>query len=833
MENSMKKTFGEDFISESDITERKNVTRVSPDPAFGLTYEQLKERMSAGLVNTAVKGGTKSISAIILNNLLTFYNFLFVIIAIALIIERSYNNLTFLGVVITNVIIGIVQEINSKIKLDKLNLLSMPKITVIRGGREAVVSCEDLVIDDVVIFTTGQQICADAVLLSGELQVNESLVTGESDEISKRAGDELLSGSFVVSGKCYARLDKVGAEAFAAKLTLDAKKTKKKQQPGMMRSLTILVRVIGIVIIPLGVIMFINHTRHLGMDTKLAVESTAAALIGMIPEGLYLLTSIALAASVIRLAQKKIVVHELKCIEALARVDVLCVDKTGTITEDKMDFRGIFSLGREYCQEYADSVLCDFALSMNEDNSTMATIRKHYVDLVRSLSLDPQKVIGFSSVTKYSAVLFGENNGYILGAPEFVLKQYYTDEIRAEVEKHSSLGERVLLLGSYNCREDRDDNIFSGGNFDPVNVAPIAIVTLINRIRPNARETFEYFAEQGVTIKVISGDNPLTASEAARQAGIVGAEKYIDASTLDTKEKIEKAILEYTVFGRVTPDQKRMFIRALKKAGHTVAMTGDGVNDVLALKDADCSIAMASGSEAACNVSDLVLLNSDFSAMPAVVAEGRRVINNIERSAALFLVKNIFSFIMAVAALFIPFVYPFTPAQLSLVNAIMIGIPSFFLALAPNKNKVTGRFLANVMYRALPLALTNVFVITGVLLFAYAFDIPYTQTSTVSLILFAAVGWVMLYRVCKPFNLRKWILWGGMGILFVISLFVLGSFFSIYPLSFADILIMTVFLLLVYPSVKAITLSLDKISGFYEKLKAKIFELGRKNLKNE
>lgn len=823
----MKRTFEEGLASKNDAVSLNKVERVCPDPKYGLTSAQVKERKHAGMVNVSVKGGTKSISAIILNNLLTFYNFLFVIIAIALIVERSYNNLTFMGVVLSNIIIGTVQEINSKIKLDKLNLLSMPKITVIRDGGEYVSPCDELVLDDVVVFTTGQQICADAVLLSGEIQVNESLVTGESDEITKRAGDELLSGSFVVSGKCRARLDKVGRDAFAAKLTIDARKTKKKQQPGMMRSLTLLVRAIGIVIIPLGVIMFINHTKHLGMVSKLAVESTAAALIGMIPEGLYLLTSIALAASVIRLAQKKIVVHELKCIEALARVDVLCVDKTGTITEDKMNFCGVFPLSPSFTAEYSNAVLRDLALAMNEDNATMAAIRGHYVNAGMTAERTPEQVIGFSSVTKYSAVRFSDGTSYILGAPEFVLKQYYTDDVRYAVEAHSSIGERVLLLAEYKASGTESD-IFSKGNLDPSQVFPITIVTLVNRIRENARETFEYFADQGVTIKVISGDNPITASEAAKQAGIVGAEKYIDASTLDTKEKIEKAILEYTVFGRVTPDQKRMFVRALKKAGHTVAMTGDGVNDVLALKDSDCSIAMASGSEAACNVSDLVLLNSDFASMPAVVAEGRRVINNIERSAALFLVKNIFSFIMAVAALFIPFVYPFTPAQLSLVNAIMIGIPSFFLALAPNKSKVTGKFLSNVMYRALPLALTNVFVITGVLLFAYAFEIPYAQTSTISLILFAAVGWVMLYRVCKPFNWLRWILWGGMGIIFVISLFVLGEFFAIYPLSFADLLIMSVLLLLVYPSVKAITISLDAISSATRKIGEKLRGFGKK-----
>ncbi|MDD6800843.1 MAG: HAD-IC family P-type ATPase [Firmicutes bacterium] len=801
----------------------EEVERIETSQDFGLTDEQVAVRVEAGMSNKTIKTGTKSIPMIILGNLLTYYNLLFAIIAAALIIERSFNNLTFLVVIIANIIIGTVQEINSKLTLDKLNLVTAPQASVVRNGAESIINSEDIVVDDIVIFSSGQQIYADAVVVFGDVQVNESLVTGESDEIAKHAGDQLLSGSFIISGKCRARVERVGKDSFASKLSLDAKKIKKKQHPGMMRSLTLLVKIIGIIIIPFGVIMFLNQTQHMGLDSKQAVESTAAAMIGMIPEGLYLLTSVALAASVMRLAKKRTLVHDLKCIEALARVDVLCVDKTGTITEDKMEVKEVVPLDKEkYDTTMIEKIIADFTSAMNSDNATMTSLKERFEGTEGQRRI-PLSVIGFSSSTKYSAVSFSQAGGFVLGAPEFILKNYYQNWMQV-IESRSSRGERVLLLAGYNAEYLSQADIFNGGTLDPAFVKPIALVTLLNRIRPEARATFDYFAKQGVTVKVISGDNPLTVSETARQAGVLGAEKYIDASKLDTYEKASKAILEYNVFGRVTPDQKRQFVRALKKAGHTVAMTGDGVNDVLALKDSDCSVAMASGSDAACNVSDLVLLDSNFSAMPAVVSEGRRVINNIERSAALFLVKNIFSFVMAFAAIFIPFAYPFTPSQLSLVNMMMIGIPSFFLALAPNKNKVTGKFLTNVIYRAFPAALTDIFVVTGVLLFGFAFDIPYAQTSTVAVVLFGIVGWVLLYRVCKPFCWWKWILWGSMGGLFVLSLFLMHDFFELCPLSLGSVLVAIVFLLLIYPAINVVTRSLDFINKLVKKIIAKVKE---------
>ena len=778
--------------------------RFYPAASEGLSEADAAQRREDGYANVSVKSTSKTIPMIIATNLFTYYNLLFALIAAALIIEKSYNNLTFLAIIIANIIIGTVQEINSKLTLDKLNLLSAPKATVIRGSVTKTVPTDELVLDDVVIFASGNQICADAILLEGEVTVNEALVTGESDEITKRPGDVLLSGSFIINGKCAAKLDRVGHESFVSKLTSDAKKIKKKQQPGMMRSLTLLVQIIGVIIIPFAVVLFLNQTRSLGMDSKSAVESTAAAILGMIPEGLYLLTSVALAVSVMRLAKKKTLVHELKCIEALARVDVLCVDKTGTITEDKMQVTGLTVLEPEkFSAPVIEAVMRDFTFNMEADNATMKSLKEYFKPQNQRRAA---AVLGFSSATKYSAVSFSAQESYILGAPEFILRSDY-NRWREVIEAHSSSGERVLLLALI---DQSGGDIFRG---QPLGrVYPAAIITLANKIRPEAKATVEYFRSQGVKIKVISGDNPLTVSAAASQAGVEGAEKYVDATTLDTKEKIARGVLEYNVFGRVTPDQKRQFIRALKKAGHTVAMTGDGVNDVLALKDSDCSIAMASGSEAACNVSDLVLLDSNFASMPAVVAEGRRVINNVERAAALFLVKNIFSFVLAFAALFINYAYPFTPNQLSLVNALMIGVPSFFLALEPNTELVRGKFLRNVLFRAFPAAITDIFVVTGTMLFAYAFGIPYGEMSTVAIVLFGAVAFLMLMRVCKPFNWMRITLLCAMGGAFILSLIFLGWFFTLSALSLGSVLVMIVFLMLA-PTVMNLTIKAFDICG--------------------
>ncbi len=780
----------------------ESAERYDPDPDIGLTAYQVKQRKEDGYVNNAVDNASTSIGKIILTNVFTYFNIIFFIIGALLISVGSFKHLTFLPIVAINTIIGIIQELRAKKTLEKLSLVSSPLVKAIRDGREELLTSEELVLDDIVIFEAGNQICADAVVCEGSVSVNEALVTGESDEIKKSIDDELLSGSFIVSGKCKAQLTKVGYESFASKLTVDAKRAKKKQRPGMMKSLTTLIKIIGILIIPMSIAMYFTQMKinaDAANPIRVSIEKTAASVIGMIPEGLYLLTSIALALGVIRLAKRKTLVHDMKCIETLARVDVICVDKTGTVTEPEMHVKSVVPLDGDGSDEIynAERLVRDFVLNMDNDNITMAALKEHFDD---RKSFRPASAIkGFSSATKYSAVSFGRGEGYIIGAPEFILKNDFA-RFRSVIEEHSSLGERVLLFAEYRYTENSRDDIFNDGVLSGV-IIPISLVTLINRIRPEAKETFRYFAEQGVQIKVISGDNPLTVSKAAEEAGIEGSDKYVDASMLDTKEKVAKAILEYNVFGRVTPEQKRLFIRALKKAGHTVAMTGDGVNDVLALKDADCSIAMASGSEAAASVSDLVLLDSNFASMPSVVDEGRRVINNIQRSASLYLVKNIFSFILSIITIMVVADYPLTPAQISLVSYFFIGIPSFFLALESNHDRVSGKFLRNVMFKAFPAALSAAIIVGWSMLFAYAFKsiLDIEQSSTVAIFLYSFVAYLMLIRVARPLNLLHKILVIGCGLLYVGGAYLLSDMFDLHPLKPGAVLVLSVLMLIAYP----------------------------------
>ena len=753
----------------------------------GLNSAEVEARFAAGKSNKPVEPPSKTVKQIILSNLLTYFNLIFFIIAFALIIFGRFGDLTFLFVIVVNTVIGILQEIKSKNTLDKLSLLTAPTATVLRENALYKIPVDGLVIDDVVSLNSGSQICADAVVVDGEITVNEALVTGESDEITKKAGEALLSGSFVVSGKCLARLTAVGADSFVSKLTLDAKKMKKKSKSaGMMRSLTRLVQVIGVIIVPIAVFLMITAIRA-GESWGDAVSSTAGALIGMIPEGLYLLVSIALAVSVMRLAKMKTLVHELGCIETLARVDMLCVDKTGTITDSKMKVLDIMPISSGISVVELEREICTLISNLDPDNDTMKALHERFM---RVDSKKASKVIPFSSKYKYSAASVGKNN-YVIGAPEFILGSRF-NSISELINEQTAGGCRVLLFASY-------DGVLESGALTPEYVNPIGIVKLINPVRENAAQTFQYFAEQGVCVKVISGDNPRTASEAAISADIPNAERYVDLSSLKTDREVEEAALKYTVFGRVTPDRKRILVRALKNAGHTVAMTGDGVNDVLALKEADCSIAMASGSDVAAQVSNLVLLDSDFAALPSVVDEGRRVINNIERSASLFLVKNIFSLVFAVISILASFTYPISPANLTLVNLVTIGIPSFILALEPNHAPVTGKFLRNVLYRAFPAGLGDIFMLIGVTLFKMAFDIPDKETSTVCIVLIGFIGLIMLYFVCRPFNALRIAIMVSMPTLFIIGLFVIPEFFSVSSLSFGSSLVLGVFMLLAVP----------------------------------
>ena len=723
-----------------DAISPAEVVRKSPDVSLGLTSEEVFARKAAGLSNVQVKSEEKTVLQIILSNVFTYFNLLFFFLAACLIFTGSgAQNLLFLGVVFCNTAIGTVQELRATRMLDRLNLISAPRAKVVRDGAKLDISAEELVVDDVVFFSAGNQIPADAILVEGECVMNESLVTGEADEITKKPGDKLLSGSYVLAGSCAARLTHVGCESFVSRLTLEAKRHKKVRQPGMMRSLSVLVRVIGVLVLPLGAFLFWQQYANRGVELGLAMESSVSAVIGMVPEGLYLLASAALALAVIRLGRRGILAHNLGCVEALARVDVLCVDKTGTITEDSMTYDGIFPVPSLPFDKIDLSLkLGTFAASSPADNATMLALKGAFASQSPAAVV---RAIPFSSRYKFSGLDFGDRGAFLLGAPEVLLGNKFRSQ---DVADYTARGSRVLVF----CACDS----LSGGVVQG-EIRPLCFVALSNRVRKSAKETFRYFAEQGVAIKVISGDNAESVSAVAREAGIPGAEHFVDATTLKTKKDLVCAATAYTVFGRVTPEQKRELVRALKAAGHTVAMTGDGVNDVLALKEADCSVAMASGSDVAANVSQIVLLENDFAAMPSVVAEGRQVINNIQRSAALYLVKNIFSFFTTLLLLFLPLTYPIQPVQLSLVSALTIGVPSFFLALEPNRERVSGSFLGNVISRAMPAGLTDFVLVTGVMLFVLAFPtIDAPLAGTVVTLLLCLVGFMMLFNLSAPFN---------------------------------------------------------------------------------
>ena len=738
---------------------RKPVARIETTADTGLTQAQVKERMEKGWSNAPVDSPSKTTKEIIISNVFTYFNLIFLVIAVLLLLVGAFRDLTFLPVIICNTLIGIIQEIRSKKVLDKLSVLNAPKATVVREGKLQTIPAEKAVLDDVVKFQAGNQICADATVIDGEVQVNESLLTGESDEITKKPGDTLMSGSFVVSGSCLGRLEQVGADSYISKLTLEAKATKEGEQSEMIRSLDKLVQIVGFLIIPIGVVLFGQQYLLGDSSIKTSMQAMVAAIIGMIPEGLYLLASVALVVSVMRLATKKVLVHDMKCIETLARVNVLCVDKTGTITENTMKVHDVVSLEPYEKEELPPlkELLGDFAHAMSKDNITMAAMQEYFTQGSGQVATS---VTSFSSAFKYSSVTF-HTTSYVLGAPEFVLRDDY--EIYKEtIESYGSEGYRVLVFGRYEGTPD--------GKALTEAVVPYGLVLLANPIRKEAWETFQYFADQGVDIKVISGDNPVTVSKVASQAGIANADNYIDASQLKTPDDIKQAVLKYTVFGRVTPDQKRQFVRALKEAGKTVAMTGDGVNDVLALKDADCSIAMASGSDAAAQASQLVLLESNFSCMPSVVLEGRRVVNNIERSASLFLVKNIFSFLLSLFSMAFMITYPLEPSQISMVAMFTIGIPAFLLAMEPNKKMIEGHFLTNVLLKALPAGLTDVLIVGFLTVFGQTFGMSNEEISTAATLLLAIVGLMILFKISKPMNVFRWIVWSAMvaGLLFCV-----------------------------------------------------------------
>ena len=779
---------------------RVRMERIAADPQSGLSAEQVKRRFAQGENNYKVESSTLSVSEIVRSNVCTYFNLVFAVIAVLLAIVGAWSDMLFLPIIVANTCIGIIQEVHSKKVLDKLSILNAPHAVVIRDGKRQEIPADQLVLDDIVEFSAGSQIPADAKVVSGELQVNESLITGESDEIEKREGDSLLSGSFVVSGKACARLEKVGKDSYISKLTLQATKSKKGEQSEMIRSLNYLIMVMGIIIIPIGIALFVQSFIYNEGTFHDSITGMVAAIIGMIPEGLYLLTSVALAVSSVRLAQKKVLIHDMKCIETLARVNVLCVDKTGTITEPGMHVYD-FSVLDGADQLEISQLLADFVAAQEKDNATMEALKAHFSN---GSGMRAREVYSFSSETKYSGAVMNDGKSYVIGAPEFVLRGQFA-QYQEKIATYSSKGYRVLVFAQYEGTLDRKPLT------EPV--LPLCFVMLANPIRKGAKETFTYFAENDVDIKVISGDNPLTVSVIAAEAGIVGAERFVDASTLKEKEDYYRAVEEYTVFGRVTPSQKRMLVQALKEHKKTVAMTGDGVNDVLALKDADCSVAMASGSEAASNVAQLVLLDSDFSRMPSVVAEGRRVVNNIERTAALYIVKNIFSMLLAIFSVILMLDYPLEPSQVSLISMFTIGIPSFVLALELNKELIRGHFLTNVLVRALPAGLTDFIVVSGLVIFCREFQVDLDCLSTSCTILVAIVGFMILHRIARPMNTGHIVMLVGVIAGWILCMLFGGSFFGITGISKQCEMLMVIFAIITEPVLRYLSLIVEWISA--------------------
>lgn len=755
---------------------KEKIERFNPDINKGLTYEQVKKRKEDNLVNYDTSVPTKSIKRILFENFFTLFNFLNLFLALAIFLVGSYKNMLFMIIVIINTAISTIQEIHSKRVIDKLSIIAESKAKVIRDGKKEEIHINDIVLDDILELNTGNQISTDSIILDGKVQVNESCITGEPDSILKKVGDTLLSGSYIVSGKCIAKVEHIGEENYTAKISSGAKYVKKINSE-IMISLRKIIRVLAFAIIPIGITLFYTQLHIQALSLQDAVVKTVAAVIGMIPEGLVLLTSTVLAVSVIRLSKSKVLVQELYCIETLARVDTLCLDKTGTLTEGIMEVKDFIPLSKSKDEMF--NILSNIAISSDDENSTIEAIRAYFNNTSKAFTVNQK--IDFSSDTKWSGINFKEEGSYVIGAPEFVLKndfKLYKDKI----DKYSK-DYRVLILAHSN-------DTFKNNKL-PDNLNVIGIVLISDKIRKEASNTLKYFKEQGVDIKIISGDNPLTVSKIAKQVGIDEYDNYIDMSTLKSDDEIKNIATKYTIFGRVTPTQKEELIKSLKSNGKTVAMTGDGVNDILALKAADCSIAMANGSDATKNVSQLILLDSNFASMPKVVYEGRRTINNIERSASLFLVKTIYSTILALMFLFMQETYPFIPIQLTLISTVTIGIPSFILALEPNKERVKGNFLKNVISKSLPAGITvaiSIFIISILNQNGY---IPDEQYSSLSVIATGICGIILLFTLSKtrkgentklPISIFRFSLAIILTIIFIIGLTEFDWFFNISPI---------------------------------------------------
>ncbi len=763
--------------------------RVNTKASEGLSEKQVQERIDKGYVNKTVKKYSKTYKSIFIDNTCTFFNLLCLLAAIALLIAKApIAQFTFVAIFLCNIIIGIVQEIRAKKKIDKLSILSSPYAKVVRDGKQQEIPVEQIVVDDVVLLSAGQQVPADCIALDGNAEVNEALLTGESVPIKKEDGDCLYAGSFIASGKVAVRVDKLGEATYISKLTARAKKYKRPNSE-IMNSISLFIKIIGVIIIPVAIFMFITNLSNIGdswgeiqanggfwatlanegSDGKLSttIQKTASVVIGMIPSGLILLTTVALSVGMIRLAKYNTLVQDMYSLEMLARVNVLCLDKTGTITDGRMKVSDCILLNNP-TEFSVDEIMGSMLASLNDNNQTSIAL---YERFGHSNVLQPVSTLPFSSARKLSAVTFEGVGTFVMGAPEFVLNPLPV-RIDKIVKQYAQMGLRVLML-AYSPSQLQNEKVPSG-------LKAVSLITLSDNIRPDAIETIKWFKENSVEVKVISGDNPVTVSEVARRAGIKNANMFISLEGLSRIE-VENAANVYTVFGRVTPEQKAILIRAIKKAGNTVAMTGDGVNDILAMKEADCAVSVASGSEAARNVSNLVLQDNNFSSMPHIVNEGRRVINNIKNSSSLYIMKTLLTLILSVTCIFLHSAYFFTTNNMMMFEMFISAIPSFVLSLQPNTNRVTGKFIPYVLSRAIPGALTmalgilTLYVVHKTSLaeqfgLVNAFGADTDEYNALMMIALTFTGLVMLYRICQPFNVVRVVMFGFSAFLCILVL---------------------------------------------------------------
>ncbi len=773
----------------------KNITRFNPKADVGLTSDQVQKRTEQNLVNVTSTKTSKSIWSIIAKNVFTFFNLTCVLVAICLTIVGAYSDMMFMVIVVVNTTIGIVQEIRAKKTMDKLSLTNSNFTKVIRDGEEQEIYKTEVVLDDLLVLNPGMQIACDSIVVDGNVEVNESLLTGESQPVKKEKGSSLLGGSFISSGTCVAKVNKIGDDNYISELSQKAKKFKQAKSE-LLTSLRALIKIISIFMVPIAILMaYNNYKYYLANPAKdysllyMTITKTAGCIIAMIPAGMFLLTSVALAVSVVRLAKKRTLVQDLYCIEMLARTDVLCLDKTGTLTNGSMSVKDVVLLSKQ-TEKDVDKIVSSMVNAFHDANHTALALKSYFGKPCYSAD----KSIPFSSERKFMGCKFRSIGAYKLGAYEFVMDKP-SAELKKLAENYSMNGYRVLLLAECDA------------NFTAASAKPVALILLQDNIRKDAPKTIQWFKDNGVDIKIISGDNPITVSEVAKRVGVDNWDKYISLYGLSNTEVMEAAN-KYSIFGRVSPEQKAILVKALKAQGKTVAMTGDGVNDILALKEADCSVAIAAGSDAARSVSQLVLLDSNFSSMPSVVAEGRRVVNNVQKSSSLFLMKTFFAICISVFVLCLNKTYPFSPIQFTLLELFVIGLPSFFLALQPNTNKIQGRFLVNIAKSTLPAGVCLVASTITMYIYQMFTGISTEVLVTLSSLALLVIGFMVLFKMCKPFNWFKTLMYFACLGLTITAVVVLYDLFKYVPLPYQDVL----FLIIVCQTSYPIYLVLNKLA---------------------